>query len=155
MFDLQSRGYGVGKGIPSLVVAAASFDDVVAISGFSMFIGLASGTGDVLMEALHGPINIIAGVLFGFLGAGVLSLTKIWNTREKRSFMTLIIGTAFTFAAKKAHFAGAGALACLVMAACANQFWSRGIGGRLSMGPDEHVAHEVERDLCTVWRVGA
>ena len=33
MFELQSRGFGVAKGIPSLVVAAASFDDVVAISG--------------------------------------------------------------------------------------------------------------------------
>merc|ERR1719515_105880 len=43
MFDLQNRGYGVAKGIPSLVVAAASFDDVVAISGFSMFIGVAVG----------------------------------------------------------------------------------------------------------------
>ena len=40
MFNLQQRGYGVEKGIPSLVVAAASFDDVVAISGFSMCIGL-------------------------------------------------------------------------------------------------------------------
>jgi solute carrier family 9B (sodium/hydrogen exchanger), member 1/2 len=31
MFDLQTRGYGVRKGIPSIVVAAASFDDVLAI----------------------------------------------------------------------------------------------------------------------------
>lgn len=33
MFDLQKRGYGVRKGIPSIIVAAASFDDVVAITG--------------------------------------------------------------------------------------------------------------------------
>lgn len=33
MFDLQKRGYGVKKGIPSLIVAAASFDDVLAITG--------------------------------------------------------------------------------------------------------------------------
>lgn len=33
MFDLQTRGYGVRKGIPSIVVAAASFDDVLAITG--------------------------------------------------------------------------------------------------------------------------
>ena len=33
MFDLQLRGYGVSKGIPSIVVAAASFDDVLAITG--------------------------------------------------------------------------------------------------------------------------
>ena len=36
MFELQSRGYGVTKGIPSLVVAAASFDDVVAITGYTI-----------------------------------------------------------------------------------------------------------------------
>lgn len=33
MFELQTAGYGVKKGIPSIVVAAASFDDVVAITG--------------------------------------------------------------------------------------------------------------------------
>lgn len=33
MFELQKRGYGVRKGIPSIIVAAASFDDVVAITG--------------------------------------------------------------------------------------------------------------------------
>lgn len=33
MFDLQKRGYGVRKGIPSIIVAAASFDDVLAITG--------------------------------------------------------------------------------------------------------------------------
>jgi solute carrier family 9B (sodium/hydrogen exchanger), member 1/2 len=33
MFDLQRRGFGVKKGIPSIVVAASSFDDVVAITG--------------------------------------------------------------------------------------------------------------------------
>ena len=37
MFELQSMGYGVAKGIPSLVVAAASFDDVVAITGYTIF----------------------------------------------------------------------------------------------------------------------
>merc|ERR1719428_2324675 len=53
MFDLQRRFYGVRKGIPSLVVAAASFDDVVAISGYSLCIGFAISTGhsNLLWEA--------------------------------------------------------------------------------------------------------
>merc|ERR1719195_2145721 len=69
--------------------------------------------------------------------------------------MILILGTVFTFVSKKLHFAGAGALACLVMAALVSQFWSRGVGGRFSLGPDDHAAHEVERDLCKVWQFGA
>jgi len=45
MFELKKHGYGVAKNIPVLVVAAASFDDVVAISGFTIFISFAIGGG--------------------------------------------------------------------------------------------------------------
>ncbi|CAD7977043.1 unnamed protein product, partial [Amoebophrya sp. A25] len=44
MFALQKQNYGVAKGIPSLVVCAASLDDVVAISGFTTSLGLAMST---------------------------------------------------------------------------------------------------------------
>ena len=36
---LKEMGYGVTKGIPSLVMAAASFDDIAAITGFSASLG--------------------------------------------------------------------------------------------------------------------
>lgn len=36
MLDLQARGFGTAKGIPTMVVAAASFDDVLAIAGFGV-----------------------------------------------------------------------------------------------------------------------
>lgn len=36
LLKFQEQGYGVAKGIPSLVIAACSFDDVLAISGFSV-----------------------------------------------------------------------------------------------------------------------
>ena len=41
LLELQDKGYGVAKGIPTLVIAAASVDDVLAISGFSVLLGLA------------------------------------------------------------------------------------------------------------------
>jgi NhaP-type Na+/H+ or K+/H+ antiporter len=43
MLDLGERGYGVAKGVPTMVVAAASFDDVLAIAGFSLCLTLAAG----------------------------------------------------------------------------------------------------------------
>jgi len=155
MFNLQQRGYGVDKGIPSLVVAAASFDDVVAISGFSMFIGLAVGEGDVLMSALHGPMEIGLGVLAGMLAACVLSATKLWDASWKRSAVLLVFGVGFTFSAKHAHMSGAGALASLVAAGAAGQFWAGGFGGPLSLGPHPEWRHEVEHHLCLLWRYGA
>lgn len=45
MLALQDKGYGVDKGIPTLVIAAASVDDVLAISGFGVVLGIAFSTG--------------------------------------------------------------------------------------------------------------
>ena len=36
----QEGGYGVAKGIPTLVIAAASVDDVLAISAFTILLGI-------------------------------------------------------------------------------------------------------------------
>ena len=36
----QEQGYGVAKGIPTLVIAAASMDDVLAISAFTILLGI-------------------------------------------------------------------------------------------------------------------
>ena len=40
LLQLQEKGYGVDKGIPTLVIAAASVDDVLAISGFTILLGI-------------------------------------------------------------------------------------------------------------------
>ena len=45
MLALQEKGLGVDKGIPTLVIAAASVDDVLAISGFGVVLGMAFSQG--------------------------------------------------------------------------------------------------------------
>ena len=45
MLSLQEKGYGLDKGIPTLVIAAASVDDVLAISGFGIVLGMAFSEG--------------------------------------------------------------------------------------------------------------
>jgi NhaP-type Na+/H+ or K+/H+ antiporter len=47
LFNLQTKGnYGKEKGIPTIIIAAASFDDIVAISAFGVLISIATSTGD-------------------------------------------------------------------------------------------------------------
>ena len=89
MFDLQKRGLGVAKGIPALVVAAASFDDLVAIFFYTLFINFAvqgatpvvagkaatandgsSSTPSLAMQLANGPIS----VLLGFAGGALLAV---------------------------------------------------------------------------------
>lgn len=45
MLSLQDSGYGVDKGIPTLIMAASSCDDVLAISMFGVFLGIAFSEG--------------------------------------------------------------------------------------------------------------
>ena len=45
MISLQEKGLGVDKGIPTLVTAAASVDDVLAISAFGVLLGITFATG--------------------------------------------------------------------------------------------------------------
>lgn len=45
MLALSQKGYGVEKGIPTLVIAASSIDDVLAISGFGVLMGITFAEG--------------------------------------------------------------------------------------------------------------
>lgn len=45
LLNLQEQGYGVDQGIPTLVMAASSCDDVLAISLFTVFLGIAFSKG--------------------------------------------------------------------------------------------------------------
>eukprot|EP01029_Cantina_marsupialis_P028739 TRINITY_DN777947_c0_g1_i1.p1 TRINITY_DN777947_c0_g1~~TRINITY_DN777947_c0_g1_i1.p1 ORF type:complete len:471 (+),score=153.75 TRINITY_DN777947_c0_g1_i1:278-1690(+) len=71
LLSLQDAGYGVEKGIPTLVLAAASFDDVISISAFGAFLGLAFSNGSVVEDILRGPMELTMGLCFGFIGAFV------------------------------------------------------------------------------------
>lgn len=63
MFQLQKQGLGANKGIPSTVVIAASFDDIIAITGFSIFINVAIANGEnAAWMIASGPLQV-GGVL--------------------------------------------------------------------------------------------
>ena len=70
MLDLGARGYGVAKGVPTMVVAAASFDDVLAIAGFGVCLALAlADGGEVPLGWLiaRAPVELASGVALGAL----------------------------------------------------------------------------------------
>jgi len=71
LLTLQQKGFGVEQGIPTLVMAASSFDDVIAISLFGVFLGIAFSEGNLVFNIFRGPIELLMGVVFGSL-VGVL-----------------------------------------------------------------------------------
>ncbi len=71
MFQLQKQGLGAAKGIPSTVVIAASFDDIVAITGFSIFINIAIATGEnAAWQIAIGPLQVRVFLFSSYAAAG-------------------------------------------------------------------------------------
>ena len=52
LLELQEQGYGINKGIPTLVMAAASFDNVLCISAFGVCLGIAFDSGELANTAI-------------------------------------------------------------------------------------------------------
>ena len=71
MIELREAGYGRERHIPTLVLAAASFDDVIAITLFSIFAGAFTGQAAVTSQLLSIPISIGLALLVG-AGSGWL-----------------------------------------------------------------------------------
>lgn len=71
MVQLMEDGYGTRKGIPQLILAGASLDDVFVIVLFSSFLGMAQGSGAGLAQLGQVPVSILCGIAVG-AAAGVL-----------------------------------------------------------------------------------
>ena len=80
MVKLMDEGYGVNKGIPQLILAGASVDDVYVIVLFSTFTGMMQGESASVTSFLNVPVSIFLGVVLG-----------------------LLLGTFFAYYLKKVH----------------------------------------------------
>lgn len=65
MVKLMDEGYGVNEGIPQLILAGASVDDVYVIVLFSTFSGIIQGEGISVISFVNIPVSIILGILIG------------------------------------------------------------------------------------------
>merc|ERR1712126_368592 len=129
LMSLSGRGYGVAKGIPTLVIAACSADDVVAISGFGIFLGLTFSKGKPLWQLiLHGPIEVIIGVSFGVFWGILAQWIPNKDHHHVAFFRWLILfggGLTALFGAHLIHYDGAGGLATIIMAFVAGMQWRK------------------------------
>lgn len=67
MVKLMDEGYGVNEGIPQLILAGASVDDVYVIVLFSTFVGMMQGEGASILKFVNIPISIFLGIAIGLL----------------------------------------------------------------------------------------
>ena len=99
MLKLMEESYGTAKGIPQMVLAGASVDDVFVIVLFTSFTGMAQG-GTFSPAALAGvPVSIVLGAAFGLLIGFVLA--KFFAKFHMRDSIKVVIllGLAFLLVA--------------------------------------------------------
>ncbi|KOR24417.1 cation:proton antiporter [Clostridium sp. L74] len=141
MLNLIDKGLGKSKGIPTLILAGASIDDVFAITIFSTFLGLYSGKNiNISMQVLKIPVSIMLGTLIGILSA--IIIIKIFrkynidNTKEiliilSISIMLTLIETLLKSKLEIASLLGVMALGFMVSDRIPN------VGDKLSKGLNE------------------
>uniref|UniRef100_A0A3Q2YBI1 Cation/H+ exchanger transmembrane domain-containing protein n=1 Tax=Hippocampus comes TaxID=109280 RepID=A0A3Q2YBI1_HIPCM len=125
MLLLQKDGYGVEQGIPTLLMAAGSFDDILAITGFTTCLGMAFATStwyNILRGVLEVASGLVAGILLGFLIQYFPSLDQK-HLVMKRSFLVLGLSVFAVFGSGVAGFPGSGGLCTLVLAFLAGLGW--------------------------------
>jgi len=74
MVKLMDEGYGVKAGIPQLILAGASVDDVYVIVLFSTFLGMLQGEGVSIISFVNIPVSIVLGIAIGL----IIGLAVAW-----------------------------------------------------------------------------
>ena len=99
MVKLMDEGYGVKEGIPQLILAGASVDDVYVIVLFSTFSGMMQGEGASVIRFVNIPVSIILGMIIG-LTIGILLAFYFQKVHIRDTAKVLIIlGISFLLAA--------------------------------------------------------
>ena len=121
-------------GIPATVVAAASFDDMIAITGYTIFIDIAvTPPGNQVWSIMHGPLSVVFGILAGFLAAYLCAFTKLWNNKIKRTAAVLLAALFMKFIFDKYGFTSGGALGSLTLGLLVKELWARGQPGPFAL----------------------
>ncbi|KAH7697050.1 Protein F41E7.2, partial [Aphelenchoides avenae] len=65
MIHLQERGRGTTKGIPTMILASASIDNIFCITAFSVASAIVTSADDLLYVSVAVPVELLVAVLIG------------------------------------------------------------------------------------------
>ncbi len=106
MTKFIDEGWGTKQGIPQMIVAGASADDVYVIVVFTALLSIASGAQVSALDFLQIPVSIITGILVGAL-AGIL-MARFFHSFHMRDTIkvAIILAVSFLFLALEAALKG-------------------------------------------------
>lgn len=143
MIDFMERGKGEDKGIPTLILAASSIDDVFVIVIFTILLGMAGGGEVNWVWQLSGiPISIVLGIIAGLIPGYLLyRLFRRFDFKPPRRTI-IVLGVAIGLMWLEHALHGVVPLAALlgVMAI-----------GFIILEKEEAIAHIISGKLKYLW----
>lgn len=99
MAKMMDEGWGTDKGIPQMIIAGSSADDVYVIVIFTALVSLASGGNASVMDFIQIPISIILGIALGLcVGLLLVKFFKSFHMRDSIKVL-IILSVSFLFIA--------------------------------------------------------
>lgn len=92
MLELIENKIGTNKGIPTIILAGASIDDVFAITIFTSFLSMYGGNKVNLgLKVLEIPLSILLGILLGIIVSIILlQIFKIFKIRDTKKVLLVL-----------------------------------------------------------------
>ena len=143
MIRFMEQGKGAEKGIPTMVLAASSLDDVFVIVVYSVLIGIYTGASVGIAWQLVGiPISILLGIVVGLvIGVGLFKVFQKFDPRATKRVLVMLGLSVLLVRAEhimQAWIPFAALLAVMAM-------------GFSILEKDDHMAHEISAKLGKIW----
>lgn len=118
MIKLMDEGYGSDKGIPQMILAGASVDDVFVIVLFTTFTGMAQHDTVSVMQFVNIPIALITGISIGLLAG--MGLTVLFDKIHQRDMVRVLIvmGCSLLLVSVEDRLSGIVPFASLIAVMC-------------------------------------
>nr|CAD7260473.1 unnamed protein product [Timema shepardi] len=117
LFGLQLKGYGTDKDIPTLIIAASSFDEMLSLAFFGIPLGIMYTSDSIWSDIFRGPVGITIGLTIGITWGLLLKhVPEMWD-EFVNIIRTLLLGLGGMMALLAGDIFGyesAGPIACMV-----------------------------------------
>ncbi|KAK9879499.1 hypothetical protein WA026_006567 [Henosepilachna vigintioctopunctata] len=127
LFRLRTRGYGVAKGIPTLIIAIAGICDAMSVAIFGIQKSIMFSNDSLTSQVLSGPMSVFGGLAFGILWGTISRFVPEKHDPfmvPLRILLLLVGGMISVFGSDVIGYGGAGPLGCVTAAFMSIYFWS-------------------------------
>lgn len=143
MIRFMERGMGSEKGITTMVLAAASIDDVFVIVIYSVLVGMLTGDSVNFAWSIAGiPISIVLGIAVGLVvGLVLYGVFRRFNPRATKRVLVVLGLSVLLVRIEQLTAEWIPFAALLAVMAI----------GFIILEKDEHMAHEISAKLGKIW----